>query len=96
MRESGSNFTSINVKTSFRDVLDFGLYFRVPFSEVVNSLSDFLEGNIAFFPFWHLEDFENGENLSNLFVVFFDIIAGNAEVFPDLFVHFTSDSVEFN
>jgi hypothetical protein len=96
MSESGSNFTSIDVKTAFRNVLDFGLDFRVPFSKVVNSLSDFLKGDIAFLPFGHLEDFENGENLSNFFVVFFDVIAGNAEVFSDFFAHFASDSVELN
>ena len=96
MSESGSNFASIDVETAFGDVLDFGLDFRVPFSEVVNSLSDFFKGDVAFFPFGHLEDFENGENLSHLFVVFFDVIVGDAEVFSDFFVHFASDSVKLD
>lgn len=62
----------------------------------MNSLSDFIKGDVAFLPFGHLENFENGQNFSHFLIILFDIILGNAEIFSDLFVHFASDSVELN
>lgn len=49
------NFASINVQTSFRDVLNVCLYFCNPLSELFNVLLNIGELNFLFTPFWHLE-----------------------------------------
>lgn len=96
MGQPGRNLAAINVEAAFGDIFDFCFDLWIPFSEVVDSLSDFIKGYVAFLPFWHLENFENGQNFSYFLIILFDIILGNAEILSDLFVHFTSDSVELN
>ena len=96
MSESGCNLTSVNVEASFGDILDFSLNLWIPFSKIMDSLSNFIKWDVAFLPFWHLEHFKNGQDLPYFLIIFLNIVMRNAEILSDLFVHFTSDSVELN
>lgn len=95
MSKSCSDLATINVEASFGNIFDFSLDLWIPFCKVVNSLSDLVERYIAFLPLWHLEHFQDSQNLSDFFVIFLNIIMGNAEILSNLFIHRVSDSVEF-
>lgn len=62
----------------------------------MNSTTNFVKWNITLLPFWHLEYFQVSENLSNFFVVLFNIVLRYTKILTNLLIHLSTNTIKFN
>lgn len=91
-----SYFTTINIQTTLCDIFYFCFYLWIPFCEIMNSTTNFIKWHITFLPLWHLEYFQVSKNLSNFFVIIFNIIMRDTKILVDLFIHLSTNTIELN
>lgn len=96
MCKSCCDFTTINIQTTLSNIFNFGFYLRIPFCEVVNSATNFIEWYIAFLPFWHLENFQISKNLSDFLIIFLHIVVGYIVILVNLFIHLPTNTIELD
>ena len=96
MSQSSSNFTAINIQTTFCDIFYFSFDLWIPFCKVMNSFSDLIKRYISFLPFRHLKYFQNCKDLSHFFVIFFHILWGCVKIFSNLFIHLSPNLIKFH
>lgn len=96
MSQPRGYLTAIDIETALGNILNLGLNLRIPFCKIMNPLPNLIEGNIAFLPFGHLKDLQDSKYLPNLFIILFDIIMCNIEIFSYFIIHLSSYSVELD
>ena len=62
----------------------------------MNFLPNLTECYFSFIPVRHLESAQEGQNLSNFLVIFFNVLGGYIKILFDLLYHLISDIVKLN
>lgn len=90
------NLTSINVQASFWNIFNLSFNLSVPLCEKLNFLFYFSKSYFSLLPFWHLESWQKSKNLSNFFVVIFNVICWNIEILLNFVHHLVSKIIVLN